>query len=204
MWEDSLGVETDFLTLTWVTCPPLRRQHFHGRVKSLHFHDKALSGKRCSGLLSKQPGFIFKEISNELKQQIPRFPVSHHLGDSLRNAPLFWKTKWSRAELNERVIFCCMWQQKERLGNSGRDGRGVHDWDKRQIDGEPGASLLLHTGIPEIPPTETVKHTAVALSRKDIWRTESEREGGWLYLCGREHLNWTGERESQSSPCTDS
>lgn len=52
--------------------------------KNLNFHDKGLSGKRCSGLLPKQLGFIFKAISNELKQQIPQFPVSHHLGDSLK------------------------------------------------------------------------------------------------------------------------
>lgn len=81
-------------------------------------------------------------------------------------------TKW-KTDILLRVT-----AEKERLGDGGRDGRSVHDWDKRRIDGEPGRSPLPHTGIPEIPPTETVKQTAVALSRKDIWRTyEREADG---------------------------
>lgn len=47
---------------------------------------------KCScGTFSTQQGFIFKKTYEELRQQTPQFPVSHHLGDRLRNVPLFGK-----------------------------------------------------------------------------------------------------------------
>lgn len=81
------------------------------------------------------------------------------------------KVKQGRAKWKSDILLRVTAERERDLGDSGRDGRSVHDWDKRQIDGEPGRIPLPHAGIPEIPPTETAKCAAVVLSCKDTWRT---------------------------------
>lgn len=80
-------------------------------------------------------------------------------------------------ELNERAIFCCVWQQREIWRRREGWQECVHDWDKRQIDkGARQKSSPTHWAPKDTSHRNRGTHCSCTVTQGHVKVTEGKRE----------------------------